>query len=106
MREVYRNSDSGLVALYRSVLEDAGIVCHVYNWTTQQAVFRGCAAALVPLPMFFPTLCVVNDDDYAEAMSVLRTPAAAGADWTCASCGETVPGNFTSCWKCQAARVG
>ncbi len=24
--------------------------------------------------------------------------------WTCAKCGEEVPDNFDTCWKCQAGR--
>ena len=26
------------------------------------------------------------------------------AEWKCQQCGETVPGNFGSCWKCDALR--
>jgi hypothetical protein len=27
------------------------------------------------------------------------------ADWTCAACGEQVPGTFDVCWNCQAQRT-
>ena len=105
MKEVFRNADSALVGMYQSLLEDAGIQCFIYNWTTQQAVIRGVAAAILPLPIFFPTLCVLNDDDYAEAMEILTTPTDSGEEWKCPACGEAVPNNFTSCWKCQSPRA-
>jgi hypothetical protein len=27
-------------------------------------------------------------------------------DWTCPACGETVPGKFDTCWRCQHRRPG
>lgn len=105
MREVFRNADSALVGLYQTVLEDAGIVCYIRNWTTQQAVFRGVAAAFVPIPEFYPALCVVHDEDYEEAMTVLRARGEVGEEWKCPACGEAVPANFSACWKCQTARM-
>jgi hypothetical protein len=106
MREVLRNADSALVAMYQSLLEDAGIQCFTYNWTTQQALMRGLLVAFFPLPIFYPTLCVVNDADYEEAMEILKTPAVSGEEWSCPACREAVPGNFTACWKCETARAG
>jgi hypothetical protein len=108
MKEVFRNADSGLVGLYRSMLEDAGILTFVRNDSTQQAVIRGIAAAILPIPLFYPTLCVVDDDDYPEAMVILSslksTDVSGTPEWKCAECGESVPGNFTGCWKCGRAR--
>jgi len=108
MKEVFRHADSALVGLYQSMLEDAGIATFVSNTGTQQSVVAGIATAFLPLPIFFPTLYAVNDDDYPEAMKILRNivvrPSFAGAEWKCLQCGESVPDNFDSCWKCQAPR--
>jgi len=106
MKEVFRNADSVLVGLYQSILENAGIETFVHNVDTQQAIVGGLATALFPLPQFFPTLSVLNDTDYEEAMTILgnvrNTAGSEQSDWKCAACGETVPSNFTSCWQCGA----
>ena len=108
MKEVFRSSDAGRVGLYQSILADAGIGTFVRNGSTQQSVVADPITAILPLPDFWPTLCVVDDADYAEAMTILRSvnePAATErADWQCAGCGETVPGNFDTCWSCQRAQ--
>lgn len=111
MKEVFRHADSALVGLYQSILEDAGIATFVHNLGTQQALVAGIMTAFFPLPQFYPTLSVMRDEDYEEAMTILRglqksAAAPEGADWKCPQCGESVPDNFSTCWKCQAARPG
>jgi len=107
MKEVFRNADSVLVGLYQSILGDAHIQTFVRNANTQQSLVAGWLTAIFPLPLFFPTLCVVNDEDYEEAMKILRGlsegSSVTNAEWTCQNCGESVPGNFTTCWKCQGS---
>ena len=104
MREICRSSDTALLGLYQSILDDAEIAHYVRNATTQQTIVGGLMTALLPLPDFLPTLCVLDDDDYPEAMALLqaikKAPASPPEDWGCPACGESVPGNFTSCWKC------
>ncbi len=104
MKEVFRNSDAGLVSVYQSVLESAGIPTFVRNADTQQALVLDLLTALFPLPDFWPTLCVMNDDDYPPAMDLLRDVKGAGTaerpEWTCPQCRETVPGHFADCWNC------
>ncbi len=45
----------------------------------------------------------------AEPRNILLEPPpaepATGDDWQCSRCGERVPGNFDTCWKCQQPRV-
>jgi hypothetical protein len=107
MKEVFRNADSALVGLYESILEDAGIPSFVYNLGTLQMPAAGLAVAFFPLPIFFPTLCVLDDGDYESALRILsplraKDPAPVG-DWDCRNCGESVPDNFTNCWKCESS---
>ena len=108
MREVFRSSSAGRVGLYQSMLEDAGIRTFVRNASTQQSLVAGLVTAILPLPDFWPTLCVMNDGDYAEAMAILSTvrnpDASEMGDWKCMHCAETVPGNFTACWNCENPR--
>lgn len=105
MREICRSSDTALLGLYQSILDDAGIPHYVRNDATQQAILRAITVVFLPLPDFLPTLCVLHDDDYPEAMTLLQkareAPTGAAEDWICTACGESVPGNFTSCWKCE-----
>ena len=105
MKEVFRNADSALVALYQSILEAAGIQTFIHNSCTQQALVGGLAAAFFPVPEFFPRLSVIHDEDFPEAMDILRgvrddAPAVV-TETRCPRCGEDVPGNFSTCWKCE-----
>jgi hypothetical protein len=108
MREIFRNADSAWVGLYQSILEDADILTFVYNLSSLQLPAAGLLVAFFPLPLFFPTLCVVNDGDYEEAMEILQSVRAGGLQdtehWNCERCGEVIPGNFTKCWNCDSAR--
>ena len=75
MKEVFRNADSAWVGLYQSILEDAGIPTFVYNLCSLQMPVAGLAVAFFPLPIFFPTLCVLVDEDYENAMEILKSIA-------------------------------
>jgi hypothetical protein len=102
MREVFVNQDHARVGLYKSVLDEAGIANFVRNEMANNITE-------MPSPLFFPTLCVVRDEDYDEAMRILgeiyheRSPQT--ADWRCAKCNEEVPGTFDSCWHCGELRA-
>lgn len=104
MKEVFRHSNAGFVNLRQSVLESAGIPTFVRNLNTQQALVGDPLTALFPIPEFWPTLCVVDDNDYARAMEVLRDArhpeASSLPEWHCPQCHEAIPGHFEVCWKC------
>ncbi len=57
-----------------------------------------------PGATFQAELCVMNDEDYATAHDLCEAwrhpPDEAKTAWTCPKCGETVEGQFSSCWKC------
>ncbi len=102
MREVFIHQDSAFVGLCKSVLDGAGIPNFVRNGLTNNSITG------IPVPLFYPTLCVANDEDYEAAVELLREvikpEPSEGPDWKCPACGEEVPGTFENCWKCQAER--
>ena len=108
MKELFRSPDSGRVAVHRAILEAAGLRCFVRNEATQQALVAGIATAFFPLPDFWPTLCLLDDEDYPEAMQILRVSTVADVpleEWVCPKCQQPVPGNFEMCWFCQEPKT-
>jgi len=106
MREVFSSPDGTLIGLFQSILDEAGIPYFVRNDTANQTGAVGLLTPILPLPDFWPALCVVHDEDYPAAMELLRAardaPPSNREDWKCPACGETVPANFASCWNCGA----
>ena len=100
MREVFSSPETATVGLYKSVLDEAGIL----NFVRNERAFQGEVQAMA----FFPTICITDDDRYEEAIALLKTVQDAmpanGPEWICAECKESVPGTFDSCWNCQALR--
>lgn len=70
MKELFRERDYTRVGYYQSILEAVGIPTHVRNRDLVTMTTE------VPIPEFFPALCVVNDEDYARALEVLRAQVA------------------------------
>jgi len=102
MKEIFVHPDLTQMAHCRSILEEAGIECFIRNEDTHDLI------AGLPDPLRQPSLCVTNDADAERARELLREFESVGkgdaADWKCPQCGETVPGNFGSCWKCETQR--
>jgi hypothetical protein len=103
VKEIYIHKDFTRVGHCRSLLETAGIPCFIRNESTYHLMTG------IPIPKFYPALCITNDADAGRAVETLRDFLGGEADagsqeWRCPQCGETVPGNFGSCWKCEAHR--
>jgi rubrerythrin len=102
MKEVFTDVDFTRVGFFKSALDEAGIACYIQNENTHTLM------SSMPIALFYPKLCVVNDEDESRARELLR--ALRGDDgrvveeWRCLNCGESVPGEFGSCWKCEAVR--
>lgn len=100
MKELFREQDITRVSYYRGLLEDHEIPTLIRN-----EFLTGSGLTEIPIPEFFPALCVLNDDDYERAVAIIREHLTAqqenaGIEIACASCGETNPGNFEICWSC------
>jgi len=100
MKDLFSEFDFTKVGYFESVLESQGIKTFIRNRD-----LAGLAGEASIMPELWPTLCVVNDEDYLKAMEVIRTTitenaARADTEIACAGCGETNPGNFDLCWSC------
>jgi hypothetical protein len=99
LKRVFSSYNAVLVHHARNLLEAEGIATQVRN--------QILSSAMGELP---PAECqaevwVMDDANEARAQEVLRRPAPAGPDWTCAACGEASGPQFTHCWKCGAPRA-
>lgn len=100
MKELFREKDFTRVAYYQSLLEAEGIPTMIRN---QHLAMSGLTE--IPIPEFFPALCVMREEDYERAMEIIRTAFVENAkgvdeEKVCKACGETCPGNFDVCWSC------
>ena len=102
MREVFSSPDPTQVGYYKSILDEAGIPSFIRN---ENASSIGLSGA-----MFFPSLCIIDDTAYDEALGLLKSRQTKEkvtlTDWTCPACSEKNPGNFEVCWNCNAPRPG
>jgi hypothetical protein len=100
VKELFREQDITRVSYYKAVLEEEGIPTMIRN---EFLTFSGITE--IPIPEFFPALCVLNDDDYMRAVAIIREHLNASqmdsdTEIACVSCGENNPGNFGVCWSC------
>jgi len=100
MKELFRERDFTKVGYFQSVLEAEGIATIVRN---KHLTMSGLTE--IPIPEFFPALCVMDEADYPRAVEIIRrriTENAVNADIEvkCPACGEMNPGNFDLCWSC------
>lgn len=94
---VYLAADPIEAEIVRNMLESERIPAEVLGSLLWSG--RGDLAADA-----YPRVVVRDPRDEARANEVLasyrRRPTADAPLWTCAGCGERVPGNFAVCWAC------
>ena len=102
MRQVFSSQDFTEVGYYKSILDEAGIASFIRNENTGNPVTSGA--------MFLPSLCVVKNEDYDNAIRLLKSRQQIKEvnedriEWTCLSCSEKNPPNFELCWNCKSLR--
>lgn len=101
MREIYRHKEFSTVAYYKSILEAEGIAVMLRNESLQMS-----GLSEIPIPEFYPNICVMHDEDYQKAWEILKRVMHTDAensetDIPCPACGETNPGNFDICFSCE-----
>jgi hypothetical protein len=103
MKRVYTaNRMSADQEIVKGLLEEAEIPCMVRN--------ENLSAALGELPLMecSPEIWILNDDDYPRAAEIVDGWRNAEVEdlgaWVC-RCGETIEGQFGSCWSCGKERT-
>ncbi|MBK1833897.1 DUF2007 domain-containing protein [Roseibacillus ishigakijimensis] len=104
MREIYRHRDHARVGLLESLLKSEGIEVFLRN---RNLTMSGLSE--IPIPEFYPALCVVHPEDEKRAVELVKDYLAReneplGEDWICSACGEKVPDSLAECWQCQGQR--
>ena len=86
--------------MFKSLLEEAGIPCMIRN--------QYLSVAAGEVPFVPPELWILNDEDYSRAKEIVDAWRDAKVEthepWVCPACGETIEGQFTSCWNCAKER--
>jgi hypothetical protein len=104
MKELFREKDFTRVGYFQGILEAEGIPTFVRNQDTTTFLTE------VPIPEFYPALCVMNDEDYEEAVRIIRDcivkdSVSSETEVQCPKCRESNPGNFETCWACGSELV-
>ena len=98
MTEIFRHANLIKVSLYQRKLEEQGISTLIRN--------ESIAMTEIPIPVFYPALCIMNDKDHKKALEILKEvikreqTEITSPDVNCPSCNETSPANFEVCWAC------
>lgn len=98
MKKLFVSSNSVELGTLKSLLEEASIEYTVQNEVTHENL---------PGAAFYPELWIVHDSDFARAAQIRDSWKSEPRDqgpWQCATCGETLEGQFLSCWNCGGDR--
>lgn len=92
---------SGDQLMLKSLLDDANIPCMIRNENLSTALGE------LPLAECSPEIWIQNDEDYPRAKEIVdgwrKAEIENHGPWVC-RCGETIEGQFTSCWYCARER--
>ena len=90
--------DGANLEMLKGLLDDAQIHCMIRN------EYLSSAMGELPFLETSPELWILNDEDYSRAREMLETWRTTRIEitdsWACAHCGESIEGQFTSCWQC------
>lgn len=85
----------------KNLLEAEGIRCRITNELLSRL------AGEIPFTECAPQLWLLHEGDLDRARQVVRDfgrAAAAAPPWQCPACGESLEGQFSTCWQCGALR--
>ena len=105
MKRVFASLDQTALAIVCNLLANEGID------TTIQNENMSAVSGSVPFTLAMPEVWIVRDEDEAKALTIVAGFVSGDAleqqgkeSWKCPQCGETIEGQFTSCWKCGTTR--
>ncbi len=103
MRKIFSSESIVEVSHLRNLLESAGIRCQVRNDRLSGALGE------IPFVECWPELWLCDSRDALRARALIDEEQTRrirrGPDWVCASCGETIEGQFAECWQCAASEL-
>jgi len=100
MIEIFRDANLIKVSFYKQALEEEGIKSIIKN--------ESIAMTEIPIPIFYPALCIVNEEDHQKALRILEErikleqTESRSPDRDCPQCSEPNPANFQTCWSCSS----
>ena len=101
MEKVYSSENLIMAGHIKGLLESSGITCIIKNQNLASGIGE------LPLVECWPEVWVINNEDYNEAMQIVNAAITdnqpTGTWWTCV-CGETIEGQFSTCWLCGTDR--
>ncbi len=102
MKRIFSSPNLIEVTHLKDTLETVGIACSIRNELSSNL------APKIPMTENTPEVWIQDDHNFTEAMQVksdwMAAANVAGGSWVCQACGEKSETQFTSCWKCGAAR--
>lgn len=101
MQLLYSSLNLHEVHHLKNLLEVEGIRCRITNELLSRL------AGEIPFTECAPQLWLLNEGDLDRARQVVRDfgrSAAAAPTWQCPDCGESLEGQFSTCWQCGALR--
>ena len=104
MRAVLIDKDPMKIAVAKLHLERLGYLCFVRNEHLSNLTGSSFGPFVFRLRLFDPELCVMKDEEWAEAMQALTLymKASVTESWVCPKCREAVPASFDFCWSCSS----
>lgn len=98
MRKLYQAANLFEAQILRDRLETAHLRAEVFN------AHAHSAAGALPVTESYPEVWILEDNDWDLAQKALAEILAERhmeyKEQICCHCGETVPGNFGTCWRC------
>ena len=99
MKKIYSNDNLIMVGHVRNLLEINNISCHLRNTNLISAIGE------LPINECWPEVWIDNEMDFNLAQSLIKKMYVnKNNDWKC-QCGETIEGQFDSCWSCGVDRI-
>ena len=98
MKKIYCSDDLVMAGYLKSLLDADGIECFIKN----QYLTGGRGD--LPLNECWPEIWITQDETFSHAMKIITSAITAPdhvvqSNWDCI-CGETIEGQFDSCWNC------
>lgn len=103
MKKVYSSDNLVMAGHVKSLLEADKINCFLKNQ------YLAGGKGDLPLNECWPEVWVANDEEHDKAMKIVASVIAdeqqIKPSWLC-ECGETIEGQFFTCWRCGTDRPG